>query len=550
MKTPTARSDNPPHRSFRPGTAWPLAVLLPCLALACGGPGKKRPGLRGPAKAVEARDLPLLAKVKRAVAKAEAEAMARGADPAEISRVQAEAQARILGASPAQAAHAGDMAERAARNEGQQPVPDGEATPPAAAPQTSYLEALTRRDQHLAQEHHFVGRGAAYNLTDTFLHAQQALYRCPPSAATPEGYRINEDYLSCDPYLHGHNPDGNGLIPDDVSEAEWVRMIKVLEATHAVARRHHLTGPLAIASEARPEVKRVVRKRIMRLFLHAEQQTLRGEPPLQEHFAGTETTPLGELAIDLSLQYERCIDGLQDGLVAMEQRAFASSTGRGPAHLGDFISRVLTDYKMAFIERHALLRPKDKEFTTTVATLLRQTMLYALGLRGSFTPVKHAGRFHSTDRCLDSAAVMERFLKGGTAQLSLDNPVPVSFEAYSVDKIIDLLQEARDKAMVDPFGIRPLHPDWVGPRLTFALIKAECVDENYEARDLQLGPVWNDFESIEMLATDNEFFTPALPGEFINNIRLTRAFWLHVLQKYGYICAVNPNPTAHPQEGA
>ena len=101
--------------------------------------------------------------------------------------------------------------------------------------------------------------------------------------------------------------------------------------------------------------------------------------------------------------------------------------------------------------------------------------------------------------------------------------------------MIALLQDARERAFLEASGARPLYPNRPGIRLSFELLKAECVDAQYAPQDPIVGPAWNEFESINLLTEGNTYFEPASAGQFVNNIRPTRAFWLHILAKNGYI---------------
>lgn len=483
---------------FKPSPAlgWGASSLLCCLLLACGGSSahgdRQTPPGTVPAGASTG---PL--------------GISAAVDPGQMERANAAAE--------------GERAARATRG-----------TPEGA--RAGHRAALARLDANLAANHRFTGflSRITYDLTTEYGQANAVVERFAGRPTAPGEARINLEYLRADPFLVHHNADIEVLVPEPVADSEWQAMQTVLRGVCPVSEQVALSYPFLVTDQASPAVKTVVRKRIKRLFAAAQHRTQRGEAPTLALFQGTATTPLGELAFDLSQQHRRCIDGLQDGLAAVEERVFGSAGGAGAAHLGEFISQVVTDYKMEFIQRHAELDPTHAEFPTMAVQLLKQKMLYPMGLRGSFMPIHYAGHAHSDHPLLASGRVMERFLAGGTASLGGPRPT-VTFEPYTVSKLISLLEAARERAFLAADGARPLNPGQPGAKLSFALLKAECVVDQYAPKDPVAGPSWNEFEAIHLLAEGNAFFEPALPGQVINNVRPTRAFWLHMLAKYAYI---------------
>src|SRR5690606_26448228 len=147
-----------------------------------------------------------------------------------------------------------------------------------------------------------------------------------------------------------------------------------------------------------------------------------------------------DLAIELNQNVGRCIDGFNDGLIDTEERFFGSGK---PKHAGDFISRVFAEYRMEFIKKHAELNPASSEYQTTAPQVLRQRMLYSLGLRGHEAEIAHPMLGSPKDPALKPGAVMLRFLKGGKAKLSNDHAPTVNFEAFDVFKMVQLLDESR-----------------------------------------------------------------------------------------------------------
>ena len=216
---------------------------------------------------------------------------------------------------------------------------------------------------------------------------------------------------------------------------------------------------------------------------------------------------------------------------------------------------MIADYKDEFIRKLKGFDPVDGEFPTMVVQTMNMKMLYPLGLRGQAGPVFYAGYRGSN---LDAAQVMRWFLGGGTNLQLPDKPGQVTLDAYTVPKLIQLLQFARQRGFTGTAGAGRLHPELTGLPLTENLIKAEVVDpdsatldaaENSPTymepngygrfRDPVLGPAWSAFEFpraglARSLQDGNDYFLPAADGR-PQNFRLTDRFWHHVLQKYGYI---------------
>jgi hypothetical protein len=401
--------------------------------------------------------------------------------------------------------------------------------------QAGHRKALASLSANLEKNQQFTGwNGNTYNLTQEYLLARRTLDRIAAERPAGAPYRLNHSFIFADPYQQPRT-DIDQIIPEPVTEAEWEEIYSTLLATGAVQNERHLQGPFGVASvTSNLQVRRTVQKRVKRLVEDAQARTIRGEAPHREMFQGTGVTPLGELAFSLSEQVGRCIDGLQEGLNGIEAWAFDEHTA-APAHMGEFISKVAVEYRIEFIRKHGDVRRWDREFPTMTVALLRQKMLYSMGLPGHFAPLRYAGYDNTDGPWVEAPKVMERFLKGGSLSWNGWGAERVDFAAYDADKLIALLEEARERAFLDATGARLLAPGQAGARLSFALLRAECVDTSYAPRDPVLGPKWIEFETEQMLATGNEFFQPARPGQFETNIRPTKAFWLHVLSKYGYI---------------
>ena len=406
-----------------------------------------------------------------------------------------------------------------------------------AGARAGHLAALARLDANLGRDHQFTGRltGTTFRLTDEYHMARNVLDAYASRPCPAGSYRVNVSYLYADPYLATHNIDIDQLVPESVTGPEWAGFQEVLRANCQGLDPGDLSYPFSKIELAPAEVQAVLHKRIKRLFLEAQRKTARGERPVQAIFASGSTTPFQELAFDLTQQRGRCVDGLQEGLAEMEERVFGEGEGGAILHLGEFISNVLADYRMAFIKRHALLDPHSAEFPTMVVQLLKQKLLYSLGLRGRFGPIQYAGHANTDHPVLSSGAVMRRFLDGECQVRVLHGSAGLDFEAFTVDKMIDLLQEARTRGFMDASGANPLTPGQSGRRLLTDLVTAECLDAEHQPRDPVLGPAWLEFMIENLGSTGNPYFEPAPAGQFDGNVRLTREFWLHVLTKYGYL---------------
>ena len=329
-------------------------------------------------------------------------------------------------------------------------------------------------------------------------------------------YRINSSFLSADPFLQFHNIDYDVLYPEAVSEMEWEHEIfrtLAMQLEDSALRRDLWktlirTNPDDDDSADMKQTKQLVRKRIKRLF---------------EKALSDGTSQMRELALHLISNSGRCLDGLQDGLVQIEAMVFRLDQ---PQNFGDFISRVLTDYKMDFIRRHAFLNPNSAEFQTTSVQTLRNRMLYSLGLKGQESQVSYLYLGDPDDAALQPAQVMERFLRGGEARLQ-GGLARVRFDAYTVEKMIDLLMTAHERSFVNGTGMRISRAS-PKPHLKGSLFQQFCMDD-----PVLSGPYENVAVTFE--EEKNHFFEKAAEGQNAANIQVSREFWLYLLQKYGYV---------------
>jgi len=368
----------------------------------------------------------------------------------------------------------------------------GAGTPEGA--RQGHLAAMALRDANLARNLSF-GAYMVMNLTTEYRQAKRAVDAFAGLPPVPDAPRLNLAYLSADPYLVHHNVDIHALVPEPVTPGEVARMRAILVAATPAAGAIAPVSPThafdAVAGYATdPEVRMVGLKRIKRLFDEVQRKLDAGEGPVQDFsgvLPGIAMTPMMELAYDLGQNAGRCIDGVRNGLSDMEKLIFPTDVDAEILHMGEFISQVVADYKLQFIERHAQLNPIHPEFPTMVVQNLRQKMLFSLGLRGSFSPIHYIGFAGSNGNQMDAEVVMWRFLAGeGNVRLDPGSPA-VDFPAYNADKLIALMQEARERGFMNLTGLWPLHPDRPGLKLKLRGIEQECQQPGNEAlRDAYL----------------------------------------------------------------
>ncbi len=338
----------------------------------------------------------------------------------------------------------------------------------------------------------------------------------------PGTYSVRLETLALDPYAHLHSCDLNQLYPEPIDARQWGQMKLTLTRAPGVDAWTQdlnfifssLLGSLSSDSPRLQHTKQVVRKRVKKLLEEAQKRTEQGE-------SGSLTPqPLGDLAVALCQNTRRCLDGFQDGLADLEKGCFQA--GGVSQHAGEFISRVLSDYKMEFIKRHGQLDDRNQEHQTTSPQILRQRMLYALNLPGAEADIRHP-EFGSPDHPhLGPEAVMTHFLRGGAVQLHPSWPT-VTFEPFDVQKMIELLQAARNRGLVSLDG----HTRQPGPALTHRMLT------EFALQDPLLQQTFEDFLSDPRAA--NDYFANPSDCENAGNFRLKDTFWLYLLEKYSYI---------------
>ncbi len=406
-------------------------------------------------------------------------------------------------------------------------IPESQAAV-TGAPVTriSELPDLHRASQEILQRR--LGRdyvsGHLFHLSRDYAAAQVIVHEAKSRPHSAGRYRINYDFLAEDPFLPRHSQDIHQLYPDPVNEQEWLEIRNALKSYPEVADLGQGLDRVFMVAAAYPhlsprsqENRGVIRKRVKRLFDLARQQEASGAPGLSA------ASPGGDLSLRLYGNLDRCIDGLHSGLSDLEKVHFAEGESESA---GDLISRVFTDYKMDFIEKHGDLKPYSSEFKTTVVQNLRQRMLYSLGLRGVEAEVAHPVLGDPESSELKPKRVMARFLAGERAQLPHEVAV-VEFEAFNVDKMVKLLQQSRERGLMNLPGNRPLHPEVAGIKLKSAFI------QQISLADPILADAYIEFFTDPH--APNDYFVPAPVGEFSGNIRLKDRFWLHLLEANGYI---------------
>jgi hypothetical protein len=411
-----------------------------------------------------------------------------------------------------------------------------------AGAQAAHQAAIALRDANLARNESFTTDPLFLVLTfrarDEYNLGHGVVTTAQAAAGTPGTWRVNLAYLCADPFLKHHNLDPNERCPNDVTGAQWTAVKDGLTGCNGAPAPSLRAVFDRIDFESNAVLQQSVKKRFKSLCDTAQERTLAHN--------GTDATPLQELALAISQNGGRCIDGVGDWLNDYEPMFYNTGEMRF-AHMGEFISGVLADDRHAFIQRHTGL-DANAEFVTTAAQLLKHKMLYSLGLRGKWTRVRYGGIMGSNHAILASNEVMRRFLNG-EANVRLAQHFPaVTFEAYTVDRMVQLLQATRENARPGarpPKGARKLRVD---------MITAECVrcdmnaegewtartdpDGNFIAKDPLLAPLWIAYMNSLVMGEDpppaNTYFEVLANG----HVRLTREFWLHLLDKYGYITRV------------
>ena len=177
-----------------------------------------------------------------------------------------------------------------------------------------------------------------------------------------------------------------------------------------------------------------------------------------------------------------------------------------------------------------------KELREGLLRLYEQRLLLPLGLRGQFIPVKTSGYKWDKLPELQPPAMMERFINGPKHFKLSNGHGVVDFHPYNGNRLVALLQEARNRAFVNPNGSLKTRKGW---RIDAALIMEECVMKgpkgDYQPRDSVLGPAYVAFFYDNYGSVPNAYFEPAASGDHWANFKVTRAFWIHILEKYGYL---------------
>ncbi len=423
-----------------------------------------------------------------------------------------------------------------------------EDTPPQAPtiPQSHYAylniavprnpEVMTHyqdAEQSLQQkvDRHYIS-SELFDLKKDFEMAESVLNEVKVRPYTPGFYRVNYDFIAKDPYFYRHSKDIHHIYPEPIDDAQWGEILRSLQNNPEVGS---LANDLEVIfrgvmmdeddeddDENKIQTKQSIRKRVKRLFESARDKTEAGGHGVQT------STPLGDLALRLSSHLDRCLDGFQSGLADLEKEHFQEGN---PDSAGDFMSRVFTEYKMKFIDRHAELDPRPEgELRTTAPQVLRQRMLYSLGLRGTEAEISYPHLGAPSLSELKPGRVMGRFLAGERVQLPYQNYPTVEFESYNVDKMVRLLQESRERARVNEAGTALIHSHdslAVGQKLTSHLIQEMAFS------DPILADAYTEF--FTDMDAPNEYFEKAPAGDHSANFRVKDRFWLYLMEREGYI---------------
>jgi hypothetical protein len=175
-------------------------------------------------------------------------------------------------------------------------------------------------------------------------------------------------------------------------------------------------------------------------------------------------------------------------------------------------------------------------------------MLYSMGLRGRFQKLAYPYYGYVGNPPFAPAAVMRRFLMGERgARISPGVGVSIDFDAYNVDKMINLLEQAYARSMRRDASGRLMR--WEGvpaSHLNTELITKELIDvatgepirvinaaTGAEA-DPVVGRKYLEFIA-SLLSEPNEYFALSTDPTHPEDFRPTREFWLYILRKYNYI---------------
>ncbi|MBI2711245.1 MAG: hypothetical protein HYX41_00075 [Bdellovibrio sp.] len=399
------------------------------------------------------------------------------------------------------------------------------------------------------------------NLGEDFMSAQTV------SVLNEKGsYKVNLSYLSADPYLGLHKSDLNSQYRDDIDDPSLKKIFSHLKRLAPAFQgggaddpeksldtiQATLTEPigpdLTVADPVLRNKKMAqqkaanqqYRKRLLRAYDRAESLDAKNTD-VPEEFEGLANSYVQIVALTLSQSSDKqCLDGLNSGMIEVE-RVFLE---KPPGNLGDFISRVLADYRMEFIQTYASLKRKSDEIEMTQRQVLSLRMHASLGLRGELVDVQHAQVAELSHPLFTPKAVMTRFLSGDVVRLKTVKGTPtVTFQPYDVQLLVQLLQDSHRRGFVDKQGNKPKNQ--VARILSSALLnqllqsEKELVDLygnflNYIA--LNHGKAQPDApDADEDLAIKSGYFLPPNKGDNLANVRLSDSFWLYVLEKYGYI---------------
>ncbi len=319
---------------------------------------------------------------------------------------------------------------------------------------------------------------------------------------------LNYAMIAQDPYLFTHN-FASTVDCDDMTDKEWMQLAQKLKKTKIVHESFFSMYDLDV---------------IFRRLMIDRGDSLREHQT--KHFMKKKIKSLVELAsdsldtfvIELTQHADRCLTGLQEGLRSMEEATHREYQDHQAYGLrvddgAQFVSRVLTDYKMDFIREHANFRLKSSEYRTTAVAILMQRMIYALGLRGEEAQVFHYEYGSPSQRELQPGAVMQRFILGGTDDIGFNS---VTFPAYTPQFMVKLLADAYDRG----FQGRSMKTVLTNESLT-----AICREDPY---------LW---EVYEQFADDQ--VQPFFQATTTAKIHIQEDFWIYLLVKYGYLQSVS-----------
>ncbi len=277
-----------------------------------------------------------------------------------------------------------------------------------------------------------------YTLEEDYVSTQKALAAAPPQGEVVMNYAA----ISGDPYGNEYR-DVHEEIRDEEANAAALDVFKN-EMRDAFRTHPAYTAGLQdeftrVISLLNPRENPTLVKRVIRLY-----RNLLNGPfiPIPEG-VNPKAYRQGEIVLRFVQNYGRCIDGLTDYVDGQEWKTLYGHPGESEP-LGYKISKILTKYKVKFLEQHRNPLVGAHEEATEASALLRQRMRIPLGLPGAFQQPAYPAIGKGDDEKYRPEKVMERFIRGGTLRFTRgDQYHEERIESYTPELMIQLLMQAQ-----------------------------------------------------------------------------------------------------------